>query len=67
MKTIERWFIKLIVIHFMFLLIIQVFLHSSRYFQDLQKITIYEGVNKMNETPIVETWSHLIDDYNEGR
>ncbi|QQZ11010.1 YpfB family protein [Heyndrickxia vini] len=67
MKTIERWFIKLIVIHFIFLLIIQVFLHNSRYFQDIQKITFYEGVSKINETPIVETWGHLKDSFNEGR
>ncbi|MES1045070.1 DUF5359 family protein [Bacillus sp. Gen3] len=58
MKLIERWMVKLIIFHFILLLLIQGILHSLHFFQDYQKITFYEGVNKMNETPIIETWKN---------
>ncbi|MGE8204349.1 DUF5359 family protein [Heyndrickxia sp. NPDC080065] len=58
MKLIERWFIKLVVFHFIILIIIQVILQPYGFFKDIQKITFYEGVNKANETPIVETWKN---------
>ncbi|MGE6258856.1 DUF5359 family protein [Heyndrickxia sporothermodurans] len=57
MQLIERWFIKLVIFHFILLIIIQMILHQFHFFRDIQKITFYEGVNKMNETPIVETWN----------
>ncbi|WP_420896925.1 DUF5359 family protein [Heyndrickxia oleronia] len=37
---------------------IQGVLHSLHFFQDYHKITFSEGVNKMNETPIIETWKN---------
>ncbi|GIN85646.1 hypothetical protein J6TS2_20320 [Heyndrickxia sporothermodurans] len=58
MQLIERWFLKLVIFHFILLIIIQMFLQHFHFFRDIQKITIYEGVNKMNETPIVETWNN---------
>ncbi|HZG73123.1 MAG TPA: DUF5359 family protein [Chondromyces sp.] len=46
MKRIERLLMKLIIIHFVLLLLSQFILLQWRSFAEIQKITYYEGVNK---------------------
>jgi hypothetical protein len=57
MKFIERWLLKLVILHFIFLIAVQVIFHQFHFLGQLQKITLYEGVNSSNETPLMETWN----------
>jgi hypothetical protein len=56
MRLMERWIIKLAIFHLILLLLFQFIFQRFHYVKDMQRITFYEGVNKINETPIVETW-----------
>lgn len=56
MKTVERIIIKLIIIHVIFLFLIQVYLSFENNFMQLSKLSQYEGVNSDNYTKIIETF-----------
>ncbi|RLQ95080.1 DUF5359 family protein [Falsibacillus albus] len=55
MRTIERWIIKLAIIQFIILIISQFILHDLHMFPQMNKIMLYEGVQKLNYTEIKET------------
>ncbi|MED1204892.1 DUF5359 family protein [Heyndrickxia acidicola] len=57
MKFIERWLLKLVILHFILLITVQMIFHQFHFLGQLQKITLYEGVNSNTETPIMETWN----------
>lgn len=57
MKLIERLLLKMIIIHFVFLLLTQVFFHRFNSFPELQQIAQYEGVTENDLTEFLETFS----------
>lgn len=57
MKTVERIIIKLIIIQFIFLFLIQFFLSFENHTMQLSKLSQYEGVNRNNYTKIIETFN----------
>ncbi|BCB04552.1 YpfB family protein [Bacillus sp. KH172YL63] len=57
MKTIERILIKLAIIHFILLIVVQVLFQETDMIPSLHKIVFYEGVEKMEYSEIVETIS----------
>ena len=58
MKTLERWMVKLVILHFLLLLLFQFICRHIPIVKDIQRITFYEGVNNHNETPIIDTWKN---------
>ncbi|MBS4173294.1 DUF5359 family protein [Bacillus sp. FJAT-49736] len=58
MKTIERLIIKIAILHFLLLIFFQFIFQNFQLIKDLQRITVYEGVNNQNETPIMDTWKN---------
>ncbi|MFD2679529.1 YpfB family protein [Bacillus seohaeanensis] len=62
MKRVERILIKLVFIHFLFLLAVQFFIHKLEVLPEVNKIVFYEGVEKMKYSEIIETLSGKVDD-----
>jgi Family of unknown function (DUF5359) len=57
MKTIERIIMKVIIIQFIFLFLVQFFFHQLDVFPQFEQITKYEGVNENTFTDILQTFS----------
>ncbi|OLS40220.1 YpfB family protein [Bacillus sp. MRMR6] len=57
MKVFERILLKVIVIQFIFLLMVQLFLHQLDVFPQLDQLTKYEGVNENTFTEILQTFN----------
>ncbi|MEW9049808.1 MAG: YpfB family protein [Neobacillus sp.] len=57
MKVFERILLKMIVIQFIFLLMVQLFLHQLDVFPELDQLTKYEGVNEITFTEILQTFN----------
>lgn len=57
MKHIERILMKLLIIHFILLLIGQIFLQHDEMRPLLSKVVQYEGVGKMTITEWMETFN----------
>ena len=53
----ERILIKIIIIQFVFLFLVQLVLHQFDAFPQLEQITKYEGVNENTITEILQTFS----------
>lgn len=55
MKAVERIILKIAVVQFLFLLIVQIVIHKLHMFPELMEITHYEGVAGNTVSEILET------------
>lgn len=55
MKRVEHFIIKLVLVQFLFLLLVQVLLMQPRIAPYLSKVVYYEGVTKETATKSLET------------
>jgi hypothetical protein len=54
LKRVERIVLKLVVFHFVLLIVSQIAFHHLELFPPLNKLTMYEGVNKRSFTEMIE-------------
>jgi hypothetical protein len=56
MKNVERILIKIVIIQFIFLFLVQLIFHQLDVFPQVKQLTKYEGVNENTYTEILETF-----------
>ncbi|MFL6563278.1 MAG: YpfB family protein [Bacillus sp. (in: firmicutes)] len=56
MKNVERILIKIVIIQFIFLFLVQLIFHRLDVFPQVKQLTKYEGVNENTYTEILETF-----------
>ncbi|WP_141433354.1 YpfB family protein [Bacillus sp. 03113] len=59
MKTTERIILKITIVQFICLLLVQFFLYGMNAFPELKQITQFEGVTEQNFTDLIETFKEL--------
>ena len=57
MKSIERILMKVVIVHFLFLIFTQIFFHKLNAFPELKELSQYEGVSNDNFTQLLETFN----------